>query len=143
MKKKLLYIICFVFASLVMSAQNYNKMSHSLRQKIKSAELASQSKSLVHNNPDEKNIFALIKTTDNIVEDYCISHKGNIHIVYMPVSKIAEISDDERIIRIESEPNKATVTNDSARSVTNTNISQQGGGVLPQAYDGTGVLAGN
>ena len=107
--------------------------------------MVSHSKSAVRNSANtyaEKNIFALIKCSGDIVEDYCLSHHGDIHIVRMPLSKVIELSDDSRVFRIESEPSNTSLTNDSVRSITNTNIAHEGGGELPSAFDGTGVLVG-
>ena len=147
MKQNILYILLSLFI-LVPSkalAQDYSKMSRTLRKKVHEMETVNYSKSAVRNTsaaPKEKEILALIKADGDLVEDYCISHKGNIHIVRMPLSKIAEISTDSRVIRIESEPNNTKLTNDSIRSVTNTNMVHNGEGELSQAYDGTGVLVG-
>ena len=147
MKQNILYILLslFILVPSEAMAQDYSKMSRTLRKKVNEVENVNCAKSAIRNNsaaPKEKEILALIKAEGDLVEDYCISHKGNIHIVRMPLSKIAEISTDSRVIRIESEPNKATLTNDSIRSVTNTNMVHNGEGELSQAYDGTGVLVG-
>ena len=142
--RKLLYLY-ILFLPLLSSAQDYSKMSRSLRQKVKEAEMVNHSKSAVRrsaNTSSEQNIFALIKCTGDIVEDYCLSHQGDIHIVRMPLSKVIELSNDSKVVRIESEPSNTSLTNDSARSVTNTNTIHEGGGELPSAFDGTGILVG-
>ena len=142
--RKLLYLF-ILFLPLLSSAQDYSKMSRSLRQKVKKVEMINHSKSAVRKSANtfaEQNIFALIKCSDDIVEDYCLSHQGDIHIVRMPLSKVIELSNDNRIIRIESEPSNTSLTNDSIRSITNTNTVHEGGGELPSAFDGTGVLVG-
>ena len=142
--RKLLYLL-ILFLPLLSSAQDYSKMSRSLRQKVKKVEMINHSKSAVRKSANtfaEQNIFALIKCSDDIVEDYCLSHQGDIHIVRMPLSKVIELSNDNRIIRIESEPSNTSLTNDSIRSITNTNTVHEGGGELPSAFDGTGVLVG-
>lgn len=142
--RKLLYLY-LLFLPLLSSAQDYSKMSRSLRQKVKEVGIVNHSKSAFRksaNTPSEQNIFALVKCSDDIVENYCLSHHGDIHIVQMPLSKVIELSTDSRVIRIESEPSITSLTNDSIRSVTNTNITHKGGGELPSAFDGTGVLVG-
>ena len=142
--RKLLYLY-ILFLPLLSSAQDYSKLSRSLRKKVKEAEVVNHSKSAVRNSAKtyaEKNIFALIKCSGDIVEDYCLSHHGDIHIVRMPLSKVIELSDDSRVVRIESEPSNTSLTNDSISSVTKTNIVHEGGGELPSAFDGTGVLVG-
>ena len=142
--RKLLYLL-ILFLPLLSSAQDYSKMSRSLRQKVKEVEMVNHSKSAVRKSANvfaEQNIFALIKCSDDIVEDYCLSHQGDIHIVRMPLSKVIELSNDNRVIRIESEPCNTSLTNDSIRSITNTNTVHEGEGELPSAFDGTGVLVG-
>ncbi len=142
--RKLLYLY-ILFLPLLSSAQDYSKMSRNLRKKVKEVAAVNHSKSAVRNSANthaEKNIFALIKCTGDVVEDYCLSHHRDIHIVRMPLSKAIELSDDSRVIRIESEPSNTSLTNDSIRSVTNTNIIHKGGGELPSAFDGTGILVG-
>mgnify|MGYP002622640952 CR=1 FL=1 len=126
-------------------AQDYSKMSRSLRQKVQKYEATNFSRSAVRKpvkSLTEKSVFALIKCSGNIVEDYCLSHQGNIHIVRMPLSKVIELSNDSRVVRIESESRAMTLTNDSSRAITNTDIIHEGGGELPSAFDGTGVLVG-
>ena len=142
--RKLLYLY-ILFLPLLSSAQDYSKMSHSLRQKVKEVEVVNHSKSAVRkssNSFSEQTIFALVKCSGDIVEDYCLSHHGDIHIVRMPLSKVIELSKDSKVVRIESEPSNTSLTNDSARSVVNANTVHQGGGELPSAFDGTGVLIG-
>lgn len=147
MKQRILYILLtlFILVPAEVAAQNYSKLSRSLRTMVRQLENVNHSKSAVRGTPymeKEKEIFGLIKADGDVVEDYCISHRKNIHIVHMPLSKIAELSTDSRVIRIEAEPGAPSLANDSARSVTNTNMLHQGGGDLSQAFDGTGVLVG-
>ena len=147
MKQNILYTLLslLILVPSEVVAQDYSKMSRTLRKKVHEVETVNRSKSAVRNPSlvaKEKEIFALIKVDGDLVEDYCISHQGNIHIVRMPLSKIAELSTDSRVIRIESEPSNTSLTNDSVRSVTKTNMVHEGGGELPQAFDGTGVLVG-
>ena len=147
MKQNILYLLLslFILVPSEVVAQDYSKMSRTLRKKVLNMETANHSKSAVRNSSattKEKEILALIKADGDFVENYCISHQGNIHIVRMPLSKIAELSTDSRVIRIEAEPSNISLTNDSVRSVTNTNMIHNGEGELSQAYDGTGVLVG-
>ena len=146
MKQNILYIFLslLILAPSEVLAQDYSKMSRTLRKKVHEMETVNRSKSAVRNSSTakEKEILALIKSDGDLIEDYCISHQGNIHIVRLPLSKIAELSTDSRVIRIESEPSNTSLTNDSIRSVTNTNIIHKGGGELPSTFDGTGVLVG-
>ena len=147
MKQNILYLLLslLILVPSEVVAQDYSKMSRTLRKKVYNMESVNHSKSAVRNSSaaaKEKEILALIKVDGDLVEDCCISHKGNIHIVRMPLSKIAELSTDSRVIRIESEPGNTSLTNDSACSVTNTNMVHYGEGELSQAYDGTGVLVG-
>ena len=146
MKQNILYIFLslLILAPSEVLAQDYSKMSRTLRKKVHEMETVNRSKSAVRNSSTakEKEILALIKSDGDLIEDYCISHQGNIHIVRLPLSKIAELSTDSRVIRIESEPSNTSLTNDSIRSVTNTNIIHKGGGELPSTFDGTGVLIG-
>ena len=127
------------------AAQDYSKMSPTLRKKVHEMETSNLSMRALGNASaaaTEKDFFALIKVDGDLVEDDCISHRGNIHIVCMPLSKMAELSTDSRVIRIESEPSNITLANDSARAVTRTNMLHNGEGELSQAYDGTGILIG-
>ena len=142
--RKLLYLF-ILFLPLLSSAQDYSKMSRSLRKKVKEVEMVNHSRSAVRqgaNTSSEQTLFAFIKCDGDIVEDYCLSHQGDIHIVRIPLSKAIELSNDSKVVRIESEPNNTSLTNDSAKSVTNTNLAHWGGGELPSAFDGTGVLVG-
>jgi subtilisin family serine protease len=147
MKLNILYNLIFLFI-LVPSevvAQDYSKMSRTLRKKVHQMETENRSRGAVRGSSTaekEKEIFALIKTDGDLVENYCVSHQRNIHIVRIPLSKIAELSTDSRVIRIESEPNNASLTNDSVRFVTKTNMIHNGEGGLSQAYDGTDILVG-
>ena len=142
--RKLLYLF-ILFLPLLSSAQDYSKMSRSLRKKVKEVEMVNHSRSAVRqgaNTSSEQTLFAFIKCDGDIVEDYCLSHQGDIHIVRIPLSKAIELSNDSKVVRIESEPSNTSLTNDSAKSVTNTNLAHWGGGELPSAFDGTGVLVG-
>ena len=147
MKQKIVLILLFLFILIPSEvvAQDYSKMSRTLRKKVHQMEAENRSRGAARSSSDAakgKEILALIKVDGDLVEDYCVSHHGNIHIVLMPLSKIAELSTDSRVVRIESEPSNTSLTNDSIRSITNTNITHEGGGGLPSAFDGTGVLVG-
>ena len=95
MKQKIVLILLFLFILIPSEvvAQDYSKMSRTLRKKVHQMEAENRSRGAARSSSDAakgKEILALIKVDGDLVEDYCVSHHGNIHIVLMPLSKIAD-----------------------------------------------------
>ena len=128
------------------SAQDYSKMSRHLveltRANISSNAKGSNAgaKSFTGNN--ERTII-FVKGEEAAVEDYCISHRGDIHIVNIPVSRLAALSEDSRVQRMEANYSTPEAHLDRTATLIGADKVWQGTAPLPQAYDGAGVIVGN
>lgn len=128
------------------SAQDYSKMSRHLveltRANISSNAKGSNAgaKSFTGNN--ERTII-FVKGEEAAVEDYCISHRGDIHIVNIPVSHLAALSEDSRVQRMEANYSTPEAHLDRTAALIGADKVWQGTAPLPQAYDGAGVVVGN
>ena len=149
------YIVLLLMTLTMQStwAQQYSKMSRYVRQmvmehNITSAAEAKGSYPTLLQQQDATLVF--VKTLDDdAVKDYSVAHQGNVHICHVPVSKLGKLSEDERIIRIEAQPNTAEADLDSVVSCVGIKPvwKEDGNGtaiesLLPQAYDGNGTVVG-
>ena len=122
------------------TAQDYSKMSWQLSRFVHDNSTAAKVKSFTGNNP--KNLVMLVQGDEEALQGQCLRHQGDLHIVSMPVSNIAPLSEDSRIRRMEVSFTKPTALNyEAASRVGVTSI--WSGTALPHAFDGTGVVVGD
>lgn len=122
------------------TAQDYSKMSWQLRRFVHDNSATAKAKSFTGNNP--RRLVMLVQGDEEALQGQCIRHQGDLHIVSMPVSNIAALSEDSRIRRMEVSFTKPAALNyEAASQVGVTDI--WNGKALPQAFDGTGVVVGD
>ena len=161
MNKRLLHTLLLLLAiSATAGAQDYGKMSHTLRQRVAAAKgtkshggamlqgLLSTTSDDASDSSDSQ-LFAFVKGSESAVTDHCIAHQGEgddmIHIVVATLDELSEMSDDSRVQRIESEPHVMSLLNDSTAKVIGATEAWQK--AVPQSigsgcFDGSGVLVG-
>ncbi len=149
MKKKTLFsIILLVLFSVSAWAQNadLSKLSFLVAEEVQSADKV-KALSLSGHEVKRNYIMALVKLQDEGQEEALTSrgckifdNVGNIYIAVLPTDVLAELSLDERIVRIEANELKS-VTLDSLPQSSNIIPIYQGAD-LPQAYTGKGVVTG-
>ena len=94
----------------------------------------------------EEYVLALVKLTDDdertLTECGCrvINHSGHISIALLPVSRLAALSMDHRVMRMEANPLSRPLM-DITPGIANVLPAYQGQ-QLPQAYTGRGVVVG-
>lgn len=133
-------------AATLCNAQDNNKMSRYIRQLVTDWQEVAQAKCFTGNNV-KKNaaadfVIAFAKGDDTLLRQYSIRRAGDIHIVRLPIDKIAELSEDHRIERIEASPARHKAMLDNSAAAISANEAWTGNS-LPQAYDGAGVVVGN
>lgn len=140
MRKNLFFTIALLMAQFTAAqAQDYSKMSFQL-QKFLGERQQKVAKSAA--SADNKYVMMLVQGDDDALRPYSISHQGDIHIVRVPVGKIAELSEDSRVRRMEADFRVPTTCLDQARVKVGGDLANSGFN-LPQAFDGTGVMVGN
>ncbi len=140
--------LSLLFCSLVSFAQHaaWQKMTPLVRQAAIEAQSDAQQAKTLGGNPTERTLMAFVKTTDNqgqALEDYGARvhyRYNNIAIAEIPLHRLAALSADSRIVRIEA--------NRMAKALTDTTAVLLGadrvweGLSLPQGYTGKGVVVG-
>ena len=143
--KKVLSLIMMMTA-IFANAQDYSKMSRYVRQLViqsQEAEAGAQAKGVSPTlSAAQKELVAFVKAPEEAVSDYCIAHQRDIHIVKIPISMLASLSEDERVERIETSENNYHADLDSVASCINIRQLWEGSSPIPQAYDGSGTLVG-
>ena len=143
-----LLTLLLLFSSVYSWAQNadYSKMSFLVAEEVQSADKV-KALSLSGQEVKRNYIMALVKLQDEGQEEALTSrgckifdNVGNIYIAVLPTDVLAELSLDERIVRIEANELKS-VTLDSLPQSSNIIPIYQGAD-LPQAYTGKGVVTG-
>lgn len=86
--------------------------------------------------------FVLADDGDALYENGCrqLARFGNIFIADIPLNRIAKLSADTRVSRIEAEQGTTALMDTTAIIVDA--VDAHNGNLLPQAYDGTGVVVG-
>lgn len=139
--KKILTLTALAL-TLSATAQDYSKMSRQLAQLARQNSGTTDSgntKSFTGNN---ERTLIFVKGEEAAVEDYCISHRGDIHIVNIPVNRLATLSEDSRVQRMEANYTLPKTCLDKAVEQVGVGKVWSGAG-LPQAFDGEGVIIGN
>lgn len=128
------------------NAQDYSKMSRYIRELVRQSDNTSQSLQAKGFSPTlttaEDEVVAFVKGPEEVVSGYCMAHQDDIHIVKMPISSIAALSEDTSIERIEASQNNQTADLDSMASCINVRPVWQGLSPLTQAFTGKGTLVG-
>lgn len=120
-------------------AQDFTKMSRDVRRMAKQT----QRRAIAQDrNADERQVLMLVQGEEEAIRPYSIRHSGDIHIASVPVGRLAALSEDPRIRRMETSFKRFTASMDSTARVTGADR-VNAGSALPQAFDGTGVLVGN
>ena len=95
---------------------------------------------------DEEYVLALVKLTDGDVTALTrrgcriVDSMGTVYVALLPVSQLAPLSLDQRVVRMEANPLSRPLT-DVTRKVVGADLASQGV-QLPQAYTGRGVVVG-
>ena len=138
-------VLLLCLLALPLSAQRpcWGKMSPLLRHLVRQEANASSRvvSSAARTSPS---VLSFIKLTDpQVLTDYgCTGqmHIGQIYIADIPLSQLAALSADPRVLRIEARQGNSLAT-DSMASILNALPAYEGQG-LPQAYTGSGVVVG-
>lgn len=130
----------------VCSAQDYKKMSSYVRQLTQQNSLTVNAKATLsgnvsRNNKEEAIVVFVRSHNEDAVSRYCLRHQDDIHICQVPISELATLSEDARVIRIEAKPSSNTATLDLSASKVNAEPAWQGTS-LPQAFQGRETLVG-
>lgn len=143
--RKLLLTITAVIA-ISANAQDYSKMSRYVRQLVNNYEVnkeATQAKGISPTLSSENSeIIAFVKAPEEVVSEYCLAHRKDIHIVKIPLSEVITLSEDSRVERIETSENNTTADLDSLASCVNIAPLWEGQTPIPQAFTGSGTLIG-
>lgn len=138
--RKLLTVI-LLLTCLICQAQEYGKMSRFIRELAREQQAAA-SKGLGHNGATAVNsVVTFVKAPEEAVSQYCIRHQGDIHICHVPLSELAALSEDYRVVRIAARQSNATAHLEHSASIVNVEDAWQGT-LLPQAFLGKGTLVG-
>lgn len=146
MQRYICFFLLWAF-SVVGYAQraNYGKMSQFVRELMLEEETSSSL--LTRSNvADTRRICAFVRTQENaqhILSRYgCVVLEsfGNIHIVDIPMRRMAEMSQDNHVIRIETGQGTTALMDSMAYHINAQAVYE--GKNLPQAYTGKGVVVG-
>ena len=124
---------------------NFAKMSGELRQ-LYVENRAKQQASTRANEPDNRTVCAFVRIEGNAEAVFkthgckSLASIGNIHIVNIPLNRLAQLSQSKQVYRIEAGHSNSILT-DSTAKVLNAWPAYQGLS-LPQAYTGKGVVVG-
>jgi len=152
--KRLLLLLITVSALLPTWAQqaNWSKLSPMLRQMVRQqvkqspAPLPSPAAARLQRQPSSPEVCAFVRINDAdtaVLSDYgCrdLTAVGDIHIASIPVDRLALLSLDTRVQRIEARPRGRLLLDTVAHCVNAVPIYE--GTRLPQAYSGNGVVIG-
>ncbi len=127
------------------------KLSPWLRQIARGQLLPAHSRagspSSLSSGADSRSLIAFVKTTDDDTGQALADHDcsslacyGSLHIARIPLSRLASLSHDRRILRIEASPTGRVLTDSMAVHLNTTQV--YAGQGLPQAYTGKGVVMG-
>ena len=127
-------------------AQDYSKMSRYVRERVrKSHAKADASIALdiwLNETVGQQRMLVLVEGDEAALHGRCLRHQAGIHIALIPVDSLAALSEDARVHRIEAHKSKMHTLCDISREKTGITKVAAEQGVLPQAYDGSGVLVG-
>lgn len=121
------------------SAQEYRKMSAYVKKVVTESMQMRYAKGASPQR--EKKMVVFVKGPETAVEQFCLSHQKDIHICMMGVNDIISLSEDARVVRIEGNVKKYSVSMDLARNAVDANKIHSGTG-LPKAFDGKDVVVG-
>lgn len=143
MKKKILTLTALALA-LTAVAQNYTKMSPQLVQLVSSTQNPSGSNGTAQSLKDnDTRTMIFVKGDEEAVKDYCVRHHGNLHILNIPINRLAALSEDSRVTRMEANFTPQEIYLDKAASTIGADKVWQGNTPLPHAFNGAGVIVGN
>ena len=146
--KRVLSTLLFLSVLLTVSAGQvrWGKLSPMLRQMVHKQQLLKTNGHRHAPSSAESQVCAFMRINDdaaNVMSDYnCrdLTSIGDIHIVSIPVSQLAPLSVDPRVLRIEARPMGSTQL-DTVNNCLNV-IPAHFGTRLPQAFTGRGVVVG-
>jgi len=141
----LLFILSLMLLPALAQQVRWEKLSPMLRQMVRQQR---QSASAVARSPQPLQsspmVCAFVRVSDtDVLDDYgCrdLATVGNIHIAGIPVSRLASLSLDSRVLRVEARPTGQLLLDTVPRIVNATPI--YAGTRLPQAFTGRGVVVG-
>lgn len=125
-----------------MQAQQMQKMSWQLQRFVANQAQTVRAKGNCFTGNNER-LVMLAQGDDAALEPYCITHRGDIHIVSVPMDDIAALSENPGVRRMEVSFDDDRPLLDSTRNVVFSKALNDGVAPLQQAYDGTGVIVGN
>lgn len=136
-----LFTVILLLTCLICQAQEYRKMSRYVRELAREQQTAA-SKGLGHNGATAANsVVIFVKAPEEAVSQYCIRHQDDIHICCVPLSELATLSEDYRVMRMEAKNSEKHADLQLSAEKTNAaNVWQ--GTALPQAFQGKGTLVG-
>lgn len=137
--------LLLIFLSFNMYAQRarFDKMSPFVREAMTSALATRQ---LTRGQADDRILTAFVriegKTADVLQKNGCkeLARVGNISIVAIPLHRLADLSRNQQVSRIET-GRRCSIQMDTTRQVVNAEPVYRGEG-LPEAYTGRGVIVG-
>lgn len=143
--RRLIIAIASTFA-LIANAQDYSKMSRYVRQLVMEQDNAVQAAGAKGVSPTlsttGNELLAFVKAPEEAVSGYCIAHQGDIHIVKIPISEVAALSENADVERIEASQNNYEANLDSVASCADVQQIWEGQAPLTQAFTGKGALIG-
>ena len=146
--KRMVFTLLAVFCILNLSAQrpDYAKMSTLVRQ-ISLAQEGRQTRSALSPQGREATLCAFVRIDgdgDQVLRSHgCepLMSEGNIWIASIPLSRLAPLSHAGGVRRIEAGRSNSIQT-DTMATILNARKAYEGGGTLPRAYTGKGVVVG-
>ena len=147
MKRKIsiIFVLLLIIGQAVMAQKaNYNKLSGLLISKLNHYESKSMHTRASLQDKQDELLMPLIKADSEEALTRqgvrVLDHIGNIYFAIVPLSRMAALSNDEGVRRIELNESPKLQMDQTAGTTGVTNIYQ--GLNLPQAYTGKGVLVG-
>ena len=147
MKRFILFLAsCFLLLSVQGQEADYGKMSSHVRRLLRTEQRRQQAAhpSAVKRSP--QSVCAFVKTKGS-AQDVLAAHGatlidsiGQIAIADIPLVRLAALSKDERVVRIEAKE-RAQLSMDQTPAILQADAVYAGTG-LPQAYTGKGVVVG-
>ena len=145
MKQFLLTLLCLVALSAYGQKGDYSKMSHLVRRlAVQNSQPTRSLPSLRGGRPRQVCAFVKINADgDRVLRSYgCskLARVGNVYIASVPVHRIAPLSLDRRVVRIEAGQGKRLAMDSTALHINA--LPAYRGQNLPRAYTGKGVVVG-
>ena len=140
--------LLLVFLSIAAYAQRpqWQKLSPYVRHIVRNSPPSALNSQLSALNSPPSALFAFVRIThdaDSVLAAHggrSLLHYGNLHIASIPVSSIAAMSRDARVLRIEANRRCQLLSDSLALQINVTPVHQ--GYDLPQAFTGQGVIVG-